>query len=105
MWLIVASALYAKNHSAAAGIAAVVAVWMYNASFFFACGPLFFSYPAEILTFSIRAKGMMIWTITTKCLSVFNAYVNSIALAKIGWKYYVGAHHFDVFVSLGLILS
>jgi SP family sugar:H+ symporter-like MFS transporter len=52
-------------------------------------GPLFFSYPAEILTYSIRAKGMMIWTISTKCLSIFNAYANSVALAQIGWKYYL----------------
>lgn len=28
----------------------------------------------------------MIWTISTKCLSIFNAYANSVALAKIGWK-------------------
>lgn len=36
----------------------------------------------------MRAKGMMVWTIVVKCISVFNAYANSVALAKIGWKYY-----------------
>jgi SP family sugar:H+ symporter-like MFS transporter len=30
VWLVIASALYAKSQSAAAGIAAVVAVWMYS---------------------------------------------------------------------------
>ncbi|KAI5476526.1 general substrate transporter [Pseudohyphozyma bogoriensis] len=87
--LIVSSAHYAKHKDASSGIAAVFFVWMYNASFFIACGPLFFSYQAEILTYSIRAKGMMIWQMTVKCLSVFNAYANSVALAKIGWKYYL----------------
>ena len=44
------------------------------------CGPLFFSYPAECLSYSIRAKGMMIWGITNKTINVFNSYVNAIAL-------------------------
>ncbi|KAL8292747.1 hypothetical protein RQP46_001359 [Phenoliferia psychrophenolica] len=71
------------------GIAAVFFVWMYNGGFFIACGPLFFSYQAEILTYSTRAKGMMIWTVVVKCCSIFSAYTNSVALAKIGWHYYL----------------
>lgn len=61
---------------------------MYNAGFFIACGPLFFSYQAEILTvgvgflrskilltlvvsqYSTQAKGMMVWTIVVKCCAV-----------------------------------
>ncbi|KAM0755183.1 general substrate transporter [Meredithblackwellia eburnea MCA 4105] len=88
IWLIVASSHYARHKDKASGVATVVSIWLYNGFFFIACGPLFFSYQAEILTYSIRAKGMMIWTITVKCIATFNAYVNSIALAKIGWKYY-----------------
>ncbi|ORY52176.1 hypothetical protein BCR35DRAFT_337691 [Leucosporidium creatinivorum] len=53
------------------------------------CGPLFFSYQTEVLTFSTRAKGMMIWGIANKTLSIFNAYVNSIALERIGFRYYI----------------
>ncbi|KAL8284065.1 hypothetical protein RQP46_005178 [Phenoliferia psychrophenolica] len=71
------------------GIAAVFFVWIYNAGFYIACGSLFYSYQVEILTYSTRAKGMMIWTITSKCCSIFNAYANSVALAKIGWHYYL----------------
>lgn len=77
--LTVATALYSKGGNTAAGIAAVVFVWLYNGTFFIACGPIFFSYPAEILHYSMRAKGMMIWAITAKVLSVFSSYVNSIA--------------------------
>ncbi|GAA5896071.1 hypothetical protein JCM6882_005603 [Rhodosporidiobolus microsporus] len=88
IWLIVASALYAQNGSKAAGIAAVAAVWMYDFWFNLVCGPLFFSYTAEILPFSMRAKGMMANALLTKSASIFNSYVNSVALAAIGWKYY-----------------
>ncbi|GAA5975467.1 hypothetical protein JCM11641_004274 [Rhodosporidiobolus odoratus] len=88
VWLIVASAIYAKNQGKAAGIAAVVAVWMYDFWFNLVCGPLFFSYTAEVLPFNMRAKGMMANALLTKSISIFNSYVNSVALAAIGWKYY-----------------
>ncbi|KAL8278352.1 hypothetical protein RQP46_009244 [Phenoliferia psychrophenolica] len=52
-------------------------------------GPLFFSYQTECLSYSVRAKGMMIWGLANKTISIFNAYVNSIALANIGYKYYI----------------
>ena len=44
VWLVVASALYARNHSTAAGIAAVVAVWFYskyNGPIVASSGPLY----------------------------------------------------------------
>jgi MFS transporter, SP family, sugar:H+ symporter len=44
--------------------------------------------PAEVLHFSLRAKGMMVWTITGKCLSVFSSYTNTVALTHLGWKWY-----------------
>ncbi|GJN90011.1 hypothetical protein Rhopal_003006-T1 [Rhodotorula paludigena] len=47
------------------------------------------AYQAECLSFATRAKGMGIWGVANKSISVFNAYVNSIALANIGWKYYL----------------
>ncbi|GAA6001475.1 hypothetical protein JCM10207_006685 [Rhodosporidiobolus poonsookiae] len=86
--LVVSSALYAKNGDKASGIAAVVAVWLYDAAFNLVCGPLFFSYTAEVLPFNMRAKGMMANALLTKSVSIFNSYVNSVALAAIGWKYY-----------------
>ncbi|GAA5940379.1 hypothetical protein JCM3775_005073 [Rhodotorula graminis] len=89
VWLIVASALYAQNGGKGAGIAAVVAVWLYDFFFNLVCGPLFFSYTAEVLPFYMRAKGMMANALLTKSLSIFNSYVNSVALASIGWKYYL----------------
>ena len=32
---------------------------------------------------------MIVWGVANKIISIFNAYVNSIALDNIGWKYYL----------------
>lgn len=73
------TAMYTKTGSQGAGIAAVAFVWLYNGAFFVSCGSIFFSYPAEVLHYSMRGKGMMVWMITAKCLSVFSAYTNPVA--------------------------
>ncbi|WVQ78649.1 hypothetical protein IAT38_000736 [Cryptococcus sp. DSM 104549] len=98
--LIVTCAMYAKSPSTdrnlAAGKAAVVFVWFYSAFNDFSAGPIYYVYPAEVMHYTIRARGQMIWTVVSKCLSIFNAYANSVALAAIGWKYF--------FVYTGLIV-
>jgi hypothetical protein len=47
------------------------------------------SYPAEILHFSLRAKGMAAWSVIGSLASITNVYVNPIALASIGYWYYL----------------
>ncbi|ODN84256.1 hypothetical protein L202_00245 [Cryptococcus amylolentus CBS 6039] len=74
-----------SNH--AAGVASVVMVWLYNGPANF-ISPLFYSYPAEILSYSIRGKGMAVWNTVNQAWGAYGSYVNSIALANIGWKYY-----------------
>ncbi|KAJ3718395.1 general substrate transporter [Lentinula raphanica] len=86
--LIVSTALYTQTGHKSAGLAAVFFVWIYNGSFFLSCGPIFFSYPAEVLHLSMRSKGMMIWTICGKVMSVFSSYVNPVAMTNIAWKWY-----------------
>ncbi|ORY25046.1 putative hexose transport-related protein [Naematelia encephala] len=71
-----------------AGIAAVVMVWLYNAPNTYV-GPLFYSYPAEILNYAVRAKGVAVWNTVNQATGAYGAYVNSIALAAISWKYYL----------------
>ncbi|KAF9048034.1 general substrate transporter [Hymenopellis radicata] len=83
------TAMYTKTGNKGAGIAAVAFVWLYNGAFFVSCGSIFFSYPAEVLHYSMRGKGMMIWMITAKCLSVFSSYTNPVAMEQIGWKWYL----------------
>ncbi|KAK0488959.1 major facilitator superfamily domain-containing protein [Armillaria novae-zelandiae] len=86
--LTVCTAEYTKTKNKGAGIGAVVFVWLYNGAFFVSCGPIFFSYPAEVLHYSMRGKGMMVWAMTAKCLSVFSAYTNPVAMRNIGYKWY-----------------
>ncbi|GAA5940153.1 hypothetical protein JCM1841_005965 [Sporobolomyces salmonicolor] len=85
----ITAAEYQKTGSKAAGIANVVFLWFYDGVFFIVCGPLFFSYQVECLSYAMRAKGMIVWGIANKIISIFNAYVNSIALGRIGYKYYI----------------
>ncbi|GAA5879987.1 hypothetical protein JCM16303_004427 [Sporobolomyces ruberrimus] len=89
IWVVVSSARYAQNPTKAAGIATVVGVWFYDGFFNLVCGPLFFSMTAEVLSFNIRAKGMMANALLVKAISIANSYMNPVALAAIGWRYYL----------------
>ncbi|KAM0754139.1 general substrate transporter [Meredithblackwellia eburnea MCA 4105] len=87
--LTITAAQFSLTGSLAAARANVAMLFLFLGTFFVVCGPLFFSYQTECLSYSIRAKGMMVWGISNKILSIFNAYVNSIALEHIGYKYYI----------------
>ncbi|GAA5829006.1 hypothetical protein JCM11251_004095 [Rhodosporidiobolus azoricus] len=83
----VCSALFAKDGNKSAGIAAVFFVWMYSGTDNWMTG-IFYSYPAEVQTFSLRAKGMAVWNTANQLSGLYNAYVNVVALNAIGWRYY-----------------
>ncbi|GAA5820909.1 hypothetical protein JCM11251_001872 [Rhodosporidiobolus azoricus] len=85
----VTAARYEQYGEESAGLANVAMLFLYDFVFFLVCGPLFFSYQYECLSYSMRAKGALIWGVANKLISIFNAYVNSIALDRIGWKYYI----------------
>ncbi|BGP20146.1 hypothetical protein JCM10213_000769 [Rhodosporidiobolus nylandii] len=85
----VTAARYELAGSQAAGLANVAMLYIYDFVFFLVCGPLFFSYFVECLSYSMRAKGALVWGVTNKLISIFNAYVNSIALENIGYRYYI----------------
>jgi bacteriorhodopsin len=64
--------------------------------------PLLIAYPAEILPFQLRAKGLAITLTTDSLACFFNQYVNPIAFDSLRWKYflvYVGC----LVVVLGLV--
>jgi MFS family permease len=58
--LTVSSAMYAEHNAKAAGYAAVVLLFFYNAAFNVACNPLVYCYPTELLPFAIRARGLSV---------------------------------------------
>ncbi|KAM5344119.1 hypothetical protein ACJ41O_012656 [Fusarium nematophilum] len=61
--------------------------------------PLSFSYCAEILNFTIRAKGMAFYSIFTSSAGFFNQYVIPIGLAGIGWRFYIVGVVWNLFVA------
>lgn len=87
--LTIASALYKKHGSTSAAYTSVVFMFLYNAAFNIGCNPLPYSYTPEILPYSIRAKGMSLLFFFNEGALVVNQYVNPIAMAGIGYWYYV----------------
>jgi MFS family permease len=54
----------------------------------FAWPGLTVAYPAEILPFNIRAKGIAVGMALTALSSVFNQYVNPVGLEALQWRFY-----------------
>lgn len=71
-----------------AGIATVAMVWVYLGFYNFA-NPVLWSYPSEVQTFSMRTKGMLVWNTANQIFGIYTMFVDSVALDKIGWKYYI----------------
>jgi MFS family permease len=69
------------------GVAAVVLVWIYLGTYNYA-NPVLWSYPAEVQTFSMRSKGLLVWNCFTQVQAIYCVFVDSIALNSIGYKYY-----------------
>lgn len=69
-------------------VATVALVWIYMGFYNF-CNPILYSYPAEVQTFSMRSKGLLIWNSVTQIQAIYVTFVDSIALDAIGYKYYI----------------
>lgn len=84
----------------AASTASIVFVWLYLGTFNLSselppttahaktqltfADPVLYSYPAEIQTFSMRSKGMLVWNAITQIEYVYVVFVDAIALEAIG---------------------
>lgn len=75
--------------SAAQGWGFIIVTWAYNFSFSAACGPLSWIIPAEIFDTRTRAKGVSIATMTSFAFNTMIGQVTGIAMASVGWKYYL----------------
>lgn len=80
--------LFAELYIKAAGLAVVPMLFLFFACFDLAYSPLFLSYPAEILPFQLRAKGIAVTLSVDAIACFFNQYVNPVAFSAIHWKYY-----------------
>ncbi|KAJ4497419.1 putative hexose transport-related protein [Lentinula lateritia] len=78
----------ASENNNRAGVATVALVWIYL-GFFNASNPVLYSYPAEVQTFSMRSKGLLVWNTVSQLMSAYVTWVDAIALDAIGYKYYI----------------
>lgn len=46
--------------------------------------PVLWSYPAEVQTFTMRSKGLLLWNQINQLCGAYTTWVDSIALGKIG---------------------
>jgi len=83
-----AAGLYAEKHISSAGIAVVPLLFLFFGGYDIAYAPLFLSYPAEILPFQMRAKGIAVTLSVDAVACFFNQYVNPVAFTAIHWRYY-----------------
>ncbi|KAI1262649.1 general substrate transporter [Xylariaceae sp. FL1019] len=85
----------------AAGRNAIVAmVFLFQISYSSTWTPLSFSYCAEILNFTIRAKGMSFYNIVDSAAGFFNQYVIPIGFDGIGWRFYIVGVVWNIFVAV-----
>lgn len=87
--LTISSAMYTNHGSQGAAYATVVFLFLYNAAFNIACNPLLYCYTTEILPYSIRTRGLALQILVSQIALTVNQYVNPIALASIGYYYFV----------------
>lgn len=71
------------------GIGVVVMVFVFYAFYNFAMNPLPIAYLLEVLSYTLRARGLTVFNLAQYCSSIFNGFVNPVALDAIGWKYYI----------------
>ncbi|KAJ6163005.1 hypothetical protein N7497_002984 [Penicillium chrysogenum] len=82
------SGLFQELHVLEAGIAVVPMLFLFCSAYDMAYMPLFIAYPAEILPFQLRAKGLAITLTTDSMACFFNQFINPVALDAIHWKYF-----------------
>ncbi|KAL2129614.1 hypothetical protein VTI74DRAFT_7529 [Chaetomium olivicolor] len=82
------SAGFANTKDRPLGIAVIPFLFVYFGFYDIAYTPLPISYTVEILPFTMRSKGMALFTSTATLGNAFNQFVNPIALDSIAWRYY-----------------
>ncbi|GMK56157.1 hypothetical protein CspeluHIS016_0212130 [Cutaneotrichosporon spelunceum] len=83
------SAQFSQKGVKAVGLAVIPVLFIYYGFYSIAWTPLPVMYASEILPFSLRTKGIALFTAFGTGANAFNQFVNATALSAIGWKYYL----------------
>ncbi|KAJ5721735.1 sugar transporter [Penicillium malachiteum] len=82
------SGKHATSGESSYGLAVIPFLFLFFGVYDVAWTPLQFVYPVEILPFSMRMKGMVLFVMIQNIAVTVNTFVNPIAMDAIGWKYY-----------------
>ncbi|KAB5589620.1 Sugar transporter STL1 [Ceratobasidium theobromae] len=83
------SATFDRTADRATGLAVIPMLFLTFGFYDICWTPLPTAYSAEILSYSIRSMGMSLLQIVQAIATAFNQWVNPVALAAIGWRYYI----------------
>ncbi|KAH7025420.1 general substrate transporter [Macrophomina phaseolina] len=75
------------SHSVAKGVLAMI--FLYNFFFSIGWGPLQVTYVVEILPYSLRARGLVLYNLSVALALIFNQYVNPVGVTNSKWMYYI----------------
>lgn len=84
----ITTGLYQEKHISSAGIAVVPFLFLFFAAYDLGYTPLMIAYPAEILPFELRAKGVAITFVSDAVAAFSNQYVNPVGFYQLHWRYY-----------------
>jgi MFS family permease len=89
VWTAISAANEQRNfENAGLGIGVVVMIFVFFFFYNIGLNPVPIAYLLEILPFTLRTKGLAIFSLAQFGSSIFNGFVNPIAIKEIGWKYY-----------------
>ncbi|KAF1974753.1 MFS general substrate transporter [Bimuria novae-zelandiae CBS 107.79] len=90
----------AQTDNAARRNGVIAMVFLFPVGYSSTWTPLSFSYCAEVLNFTIRAKGMGFYAIFTSATGFFNQYVIPLGLSGIDWRFYIVGECWNVFMAV-----
>ncbi|KAJ7228311.1 general substrate transporter [Mycena pura] len=92
------TAKWGKSGSNPAGANSAIAfIFLFGFVYSLAYTPLQALYPAEVLDYNTRAKGMAVYALCVSAASFVNTYAGPIALQRITWRYYIVYIVWDLF--------
>ncbi|KAF8158376.1 general substrate transporter [Crassisporium funariophilum] len=95
--LLIVTALLSEFGSVARANAGITFIYLFMVVFSFGWTPMQALYPAEVLSYEARAKGLAFLGIVSQVATLINTFGLPVALQKLGWKVYLIFLIWDVF--------
>ncbi|CAA7261515.1 unnamed protein product [Cyclocybe aegerita] len=95
--LAIVSALLSSFGNSARANAGITFIYLFMVVFSFGWTPMQALYPAEVLSYQARAKGLAFLGIVSQVSTLINTFGLPVALEKIGWKVYLIFLFWDMF--------